>query len=474
MEFTIDPEQITNVLAIFSNPFYAVWYFFIHGGFLIVVYLILRALWTMWVGEVQGAYKASVPKVLLAIRVPRMTEQTPKAVENIFAHLTGTASGPGNWKEAYWEGKVPDTFSVEIVSRGGFIQYFIHAPVSFRDVIEASLYAQYPDAEVVEVADYATIAPQTYPDENIDTWGTEVSLAKAFPYPLKTYTAFEHSLDATFKDPLNSLFEFLGTVKNGEEVWIQIILQATDDSWVDTSASVVRKLTGVKEPAKKKGRIEKVAERGVNITNAFLDQLVPGGAPAAPKKPEKAEGSNIGNLSPGEKAVLEQIQLKAAKPGYWAKMRIAYIAPKAVFSKGRVATGVLGAFRQFGSPQLNGFKPYKYPKRFSDNFMKKSAAIRTQNKVFKAYVNRSMSGGKPYILNVEELATLWHFPMMDMKVPLIQRSEVKTAEPPFFLPMRSEEEDRQRRLSALPKQSLPSGKPKAFSEEEVPSNLPFA
>lgn len=471
MELTIDVEQIIAFFDIFSNPFYAVWYFFIHGGFLIVLWFILRGLWDMWVDEVQSTYAASVPKVLLAIRVPRMTEQTPKAVENIFAHLTGTASGPGNWKEAYWQGKVPDTFSVEIVSRGGFIQYFIHAPTSFRDVIEASIYAQYPDAEVVEVADYTELAPQKYPDDNIDTWGTEVGLAKPFPYPLKTYTAFEHSLDAKFKDPLNSLFEFLGTVKNGEEVWIQIVLQATDDKWIDTSAGVVRKLTGAKEPPKKKSRLDKMGDQSMALANMFVNQIIPV-ASSAPKKEEKKE-PNIGNLSPGEKVTLEQVQLKAAKSGYWATMRIAYVAPKTVFSKGRIATGVLGAYRQFGTPQLNSFKPIKPVKLFTDKFWKKSAAIRTQNAVFGAYVKRAI-GAKPYILNVEELATLWHFPMVDTKVPMIQRSEVKTAEPPFSLPMRPEELDQRKRIAVVPQKPALPEKAKSFSEEDIPSNLPFA
>lgn len=479
MELTLDVTQFTDFLSQFSSPFFTLWYLFIHGGFLILLYAILKGLWHMWMLEIQSAYAGNIPKILLAIRVPRNTEQTPKAVENIFAHLTGTALGSRTLKEKYWDGKAGESFSVELVSRGGFIQYFMYAPVSFRDVIEASIYAQYPDAEVVEVADYTTNVPQTYPDETYETWGTEMGLAKPHQYPLKTYAAFEHSLDATFKDPLNSLFEFLGTIKDGEEVWVQIVLEATDDSWVETSAKLVRKLIGVKEPEKKKGHIAKIGSTGRDLTNILLTQLTaPGGVGVAPAKNEKAEAaSQMQHLSPGERLAVEQVQIKASKPAYFGKLRIAYIAPKTVFNKGRVATGIVGAYRQFSSPTLNGFKPFKYKKRFYDYIWRQQAKVRNQNLVFKAFVNRSMSGGTAYILNTEELATLWHFPMMDMKVPLIQRSEIKTAEPPFFLPMRPEriESERPAPIKSPTKTPLlESEKQKTFAESDVPDNLPFA
>ncbi|MDP2656235.1 MAG: hypothetical protein Q8P11_01580 [bacterium] len=480
MELTLDVAQFSDFIAQFSSPFSTLWYVFIHGGFLIWIYVIFKGLWYMWMHEIQSSYSARIPKMLLAIRVPRNTEQTPKAVENIFAHLTGTALGSRTLKEKYWDGKVGESFSVELVSRGGFIQYFIHAPVSFRDVIEASIYAQYPDAEVVEVADYTTHVPQQYPDETYETWGTEVGLARPHQYPLKTYTAFEHSLDATFKDPLNSLFEFLGTIKDGEEVWIQIVLQATDDTWVETTAQLVRTLIGAKEPEAKKGHFAKFGATGRDLANILLTQLTPGavGAGVPVKSAEKTEAaSQMQHLSPGERSAVEQIQIKASKPAYFGKLRIAYIAPKTVFNKGRASTGILGAYRQFGSPLINSFKPFKYNKRLYDYFWRKHASIRNQNWTFKAFVNRSMSGGTAYILNTEELATLWHFPMMDMKVPLIQRSEIKTAEPPFFLPMRPDSVDSQQPKRVKPTVNTPLLEPerqKTFAETDVPDNLPFA
>jgi hypothetical protein len=48
----------------------------------------------------------------------------------------------------------------------------------------------------------------------------------------------------------------------------------------------------------------------------------------------------------------------------------------------------------------------------------------------KAYVHH-----ETYVLNTEELATLWHFPGQILKVPTLERIESKEASPPTNLPI---------------------------------------
>src|SRR3989338_5966133 len=87
------------------------------------------------------------------------------------------------------------------------------------------------------------------------------------------------------------------------------------------------------------------------LFGALIDIGGPG-APAAPAdKGEKAQ------LSPGGRVVVEEVEKKAAKPGFKAKLRIVYIAPKEIFSKGKIASGVVGAFKQYTASNLNGFTP---------------------------------------------------------------------------------------------------------------------
>jgi len=50
--------------------------------------------------------------------------------------------------------------------------------------------------------------------------------------------------------------------------------------------------------------------------------------------------------------------------------------------------------------------------------------------VFKAYKH-----GPTFVLNVEEIASLWHFPGQILKVPTLERVESKEASPPTNLPV---------------------------------------
>lgn len=446
-----------------SNPFVAMWIVFIKGGWIFVILALMRGFWWLYLFEIRSGYASKLESILLAVHVPKATEQTPKAVENIFSHFTGLLGG-GNLIDKYIKGKIQENFSCELVSRGGVIFYYLRIPAGLRDIFESALFAQYPDIDIKEVPDYVDEVPHTYPDEKYDLWGSELCTSKPEAYPIKTYIAFEHSLTATFKDPLASLLEFLGTLRLGEEVWIQFVLLPYPDKWKEESDLLVKKLIGAKIP-------KKPTPVHVSVIQIILDVFVTlfhtlTGSVTAPKpagpKPE-APPSIMQHLSPGERSAVEQIQLKSAKTGFLTKIRIVYVGKKEVFNKGRAIVGVLGSFRQFAG--LNEFTLDKFTKTGANYFFVKRRVAKRQNKLIKAYKGRSTGkGGKKFVLNIEELATLWHFPLIDTKAPLIMKSESKKAEPPVNLPF--SEGLREGGVSEPVKQRAPQ-------EEEIPDNLPF-
>ncbi len=447
-----------------SNPFEAMWQVFGRGGWILVVLVLIKGFWWLYLSEIRSNYGSKLQYILLSVNVPRMTEQTPKAVENIFAHFTGLLGG-GNLIDKYVKGKFQENFACELVSKDGIIRYYIRIPAGLRDVFESALFAQYPEIEIKEAVDYAAEVPQTFPNGTHDMWGTELCLARPEVYPIRTWISFEHSLTATFKDPLASLLEFLGTLRVGEQIWIQFCLLPISDSWRKESDVTVKKLIGAKVPTPKPGVLSSVLGVVYDALSA-VTQAITGGvlAPKAPP-PKSAEAPQtlIQHLTPGEKQIVEQIQLKAAKSGFMTKIRVVYIARKEVFSKGRAVVGVLGSFKQFGALHLNEFVPDKYTKTSANYFYVKERVAKRQNKLMKAYTARSSGrGGKRFVLNVEELATLWHFPLIDTKAPLIAKSESKKGEPPVNLPLSSEFETRD------------TPEPQRAKEKEgVPENLPF-
>src|SRR5690606_5099292 len=107
----------------------------------------------------------------------------------------------------------------------------------------ARIYAQYPGAEVIEAKDYALDV--IYDPEKINVWGFITSLVKPDAYPIKTYIDYE--LDRGGKeqeeivDPIVPIIEFLGSLKPGEQAWIQIMIQAHRKQVFSKDATLVPK-----------------------------------------------------------------------------------------------------------------------------------------------------------------------------------------------------------------------------------------
>ncbi len=450
--------------AEFQNPLTAMWFLFIHGGWFVIGVAVIRGLWLLWIHEIRAHYASKIEYILLGIKVPKQTEQSPKAVENIFGHLVGLHEGFGNLIEKYWHGKNQQNFAVELVSRGGNIQYFIYIQKKHRSVAEASIFAQYPDAEISEAVDYTNEFPSVFPDEKYEMYGAELALSKSSVYPIRTHVAFFDQVSGLFKDPLASLLEFMSTLHPGEEMWIQIPLAPADDDWKEKSMEEVKKIIKAPSAHHKPGIITSIIQHGFEIFFGAL-YLIAGGKPqegGVHKESKPDMPSIMQHLSPGERAVVEQIQMKATKPAFHAKVRALYIAPKEIFKKPKFMAGIVGAFKQVSSLDLNAFKVDKYTKTAANYLFKEQRVARRKTKLMRAYKGRSnRRGGKNYLFNTEELATLWHFPMIDVKAPLIVKALSKTAEPPIDLPI-----ERVYR----PSSQEPAREP---DKDEAPDNLPF-
>ncbi len=409
------------------------WTIFIYGGWIPFVWVFWQGFKDIWLNSRQEKYAPTIQYMLLSISIPRMNEQSPKAVEHMFTHLAGTFSTP-NFKEKWFQGKFTPSFSFEYASIDGYTQFIVRTPVQFRDLIEASIYSQYPEAEVVEIADYTKDVPLKYPDPEWDCWGTEFTLAKPSAYPIRTFSEFEHSLSQELKDPLSSLLETLSRLKKGEQVWIQILVTPRDQDWVKESLALTDKLKG--RPPKKKPTPmwQTVTEEGFSLLTAGISQVVGVGGEGE-KKPEKKEDNKVMNLSPGERKMLEQIEIKASKIGFGVKIRFVYVGKRSVFRKGPMISMVRGALGLFGSTDGNSLKNYGKAAPKSDYFWQRWSAEEKKTTIINRYASRSGDGAERFVLNSEELASLWHFPQIIIKAPLLKKVESRKVEPPFSIPL---------------------------------------
>jgi hypothetical protein len=450
-----------------KSPFHAFFYLLINGGWLPIGIALLVGFKWVWMEYIQSKYASSWKWVLLLIDIPKENIQTPKAVENIFAQLAGAHSEP-NFIEKYFKGKIQEPFSFEIASHEGYIRFYVRTTIQFRDLVEAAIYAQYPEAEIIEVEDYTTFAPNYFPNEEYELWGTELVLVNKQVYPIRTYPEFEHQLSQEFKDPMAALLEALTKLGPGEHVWLQIIIKPTSDKWKEEGIKIVKKLIGAKIE-EKPTLIEKALGIPASILKEAFSSILT--LPAQEAKNSKEIASLIQFLSPGERRIIEAIQLKISKIGFETKFRIIYLAKKEVFHKGRGVVPIIGAIKQFNTLDRNGFKPAKAVTTKIDYFMVKWRTASRQRKIMKAYKERSIYGGMtPYVLNIEELATIFHFPVRTVKAPLVRKIESKRGEPPINLPI--ETSPRQIFSKNNPKATPAPNLPTEDSASEAPFNLP--
>jgi hypothetical protein len=292
-------------------------------GWVSVAFVLGWGFLQMWKNERQGQYVQTLKHVLLAINVPAQTEQTPKAVENLFSSLIGAYSN-FNWKERWIVGKVQPVFSFEIVSTEGYIQFLVWTQTKFRDLIEADIYAQYPEAEITEVEDYASIAPKSFPDEAYDAWGAEITTKGKDHFPIRTYLDFEDRVSGEYKDPLGQILEMFGKMRPGEHLWLQLVLQPQGNDWKEPGVKFINKLFGVEEKHKP-GAIESGLKAALFLPSAVLEEFS-GISLLGQEEHKEADPWRSFKLSPVQKEQAEGTLQKIKKVGHACKIRIVYLA----------------------------------------------------------------------------------------------------------------------------------------------------
>lgn len=408
-------------------------------GWIPIAFVLLYGFKEIWIFYIQHKWGATQKHMFLAIDIPRANEQSPKAVENMFAYLAG-AHGTLNLVEMYWEGKYQLSFSLEIVSIDGYVQFLIRTPIQARDLVESAVYSQYPDAEITEVNDYTEGIPTRYPDDEYDIYGAEFIQQKPSAYPIKTYEEFEHQMGdpkVTFRDPMSSLMDLGSSLKKGEQLWFQIILRPIGFEWPEIGEKEISKILKEKNTGKK--NIGDWISDGIVKAMEFISELIYPLWGDIEEKSKKDEDNSLKmmNLKPREKKQVEGIQNKVSKVGFEFKIRFVYVAKKDVMNKPKVFSGFVGFMKQFTSMDLNGLKPDMNITATRANYFFKDYRVNLKkNSIIRGYKDRDGTVGRARgILNIEELATIWHFPVESaVKAPMIQKAARRKAEPPMSLP----------------------------------------
>ncbi len=341
---------------------------------------------------------------LLVLEIPRTNDKKELAAEQMFASLHGILR---DRRELALSGGMQEHISFEIAAINKLIRFYVWVPKHLQNFVEGQIYAQYPTVQIHQAEEDYARRPLSQPVAH----SAELKLTDSEMLPIKTFQSFE-------VDPLAGITATLAKLEqSNEEMWIQILARPIADDWHRRAG---RYATNVKSGGMSGGDFFS----GMSI---YLLRAVE----ALWKSPQD-NGGGARELSERERTRVAEVDKKSTKLGYRVKIRLMYLGNDQNTARLRMQA-IVGAFKQYNSTNLNGFTARRGS--FRRDILDEYAA--------RLFVDRG------FILNIEELASVFHLPHTNVETPNIVWASSKTAEPPAKLPVPTNDSIADNQISAF-------------------------
>ncbi|MEI6499275.1 MAG: type IV secretion system DNA-binding domain-containing protein [bacterium] len=343
-------------------------------------------------------WEAAQEYTTLRIDVPKNNDRSPLSAEQMFAAIHGIYADSAHYQ---------NHLSFEIVAKSNFIQFYIYLPKHLKDFIEGQIYAQYPAVEIKEVDDYSQAVVRSQVSYSI----SELALTKPDVYPIRQFTDFE-------VDPLSAITSVMSNLGTNEQVWFQMIVRPVGDEWQNRGNDKISAIRSGKKS--KSGGFFIMIISG--IFSFLKDLIVQAIYPTGETQPwfEAKSAGEPPKLSGAVEDSLKAIEQKITKLGFQTRFRILSIANDTLISKDK-CRNITAAFKQFNTTNLNGFKM--------------GEVVSNDSEEWERFVTRHFNDDGN-ILNITELASIFHLPNESVSTPNIVWSGSKKGEPPSDLPLR--------------------------------------
>lgn len=388
----------------------------------LAIFLILNAIARL--NRVRRAF--SVKYQVVQVRVSKENEVGPIVAESIFATLHGIQKEFSffEWLQGYSASHV----SFEIASIERSIKFYVAFPDDLRNLVEGQIYAQYPDVEIEDCVDYSFNNLR-----NKEALGVELSLFEADVFPIKRYSQFEDKLTRLAVDPLAGITSALVKFDDPEDqAWLQIVVAPLSDRWRHVFTKCVRILN--------RGIFGNVASLKTAYARAFITRklwpkivffpvylffwfqgVLANAGVTKLEVGSAASMDEMGELtskSHDRETNIDAAMDKVVRPLFDVSVRMVYLPKKANRKKSEAKLReIVGAFKQFNFPHMNGFEIAEFVEA---------------EMVLRRYYRRMIRNA--FVLNNEELATIYHLPNLTVKTPLIYWVKSRKLEPPADLP----------------------------------------
>jgi len=333
--------------------------------------------------------------IILQVRVPKELEKTdvktaPVAADRLYSSLHGLLNTSPD--SSY------EVLNFEIYASGKGIVFYVSIPDHIRNFVESQIYANYPGAQIEKVDDYIlNIDPESQIVLN------NLVLSKKSFFPIKTFKDFD-------VDPLGAITEALTEVSGSDIVCMQFSIKPEEDNWQQKGHDYIFAL---RDGSLNNGGIFSAVVKA--LLSGFGNLLFGYGSGDA--KP--ASSPPAVKLTTIDELHISAIEEKLVKMGYLSEIKILGISKNSINIENYFRS-IKGSFKQYSGSQLNSLVSGK---------MNLSGAMALEH-----YTKRRLSTSESYILNTEELASIYHFPSL-VSTPNISFTLSKKGEPPLQLPI---------------------------------------
>lgn len=323
-----------------------------------------------------------------------MLKEVISVAETFYSNLSVISGGSKIKRKIFGSPHI----AAEIVAKDREIFFYLVTPFRYRDVLQKGLSAQYPDAVIEEVEEHNIFTPEW----GIDCIsGGELRGKNSYYYPFRTYQEMD-------SEPLENITNSLNKLEENEGAAIQILIRPAEAKLMKKSYKVAK--------AMHSGKTKK------SIASEMVD--------LAMVRESKTNEAPTPQLTPMEEERVKAIERKAAKPAFETIIRLV-VSTGSKQRSDMVLQEIQSAFVQYGNQSLNSFKFKKA----------KNSEVLVTDYIFRFFIKRLFGFAnaiwkKPsydLVLNIEELATIFHLPNFLINTPGIRWLPSKQAAPPTFI-----------------------------------------
>ena len=325
---------------------------------------------------------------------PDLWKEEIGSMEQLLASFAQLRDRKFSWRTLFY-GKPTITLEIANPADNEEILFFVAVPKKFRSSLEKQVHSYFPDSMIEKVEDYTIFSPGSYTAMGI------VKLQKPGALPIKTYEMME-------TDPLSEITNAFSKLETkGEGASIQIVLRDAGRAWRSKGKKIAHEMQQGKQ-------LKDVADKGV-VGTVFKEV----NKTLSTKSSEQSSADKVVQLTPEEQELVKSIEAKTAKAGFQVNIRLIASANTQERAE-EILSHLENAFSQFENPGVN-------------NFVVQRVGTKAKKHVFN-YIFRAFNEDFAILLGVEELASIFHFPISTTETPKIKWLKAGSAPPPTDIP----------------------------------------